>query len=52
MGVSIPPVTLVFVKGEGAGNLKRSDVGVLHAELMALLCSVMRQVGPCTIRAG
>ena len=45
-GLWIPPVTVVFCKVDGGGRTapSRREADALHSELVALMCSVMRQV--------
>ena len=45
-GLWIPPVTVVFCKVEGGGHsmISRREADEVHAELVALMCSVLRQV--------
>ena len=45
-GLWIPPVTVVFCKVDGAGHsmISRQEAEEVHVEVVALMCSVLRQV--------
>ena len=45
-GLWIPPVTVVFCKVDGGGHsmISRREADEVHSEIVALMCSVMRQV--------
>ena len=45
-GLWIPPVTVVFCKVDGGGRTapSRREADALHSELVALMCSIIRQV--------
>ena len=46
-GLWIPPVTVVFCKVDGCGHSmisSRREADEVHAELVALMCSILRQV--------
>ena len=51
-GLWIPPVTVVFCKVDGGGHsmISRREAEEVHVEVVALMCSVIRQVGDSAAR--